>query len=116
MGKSRGTIYLNGLCSAGCPGCMQRGASRDYALNEWELLPTRAGVDLSLQTVHTKTAKLTIDRLTMTGELHDLSDGPHELNNQFDNLSYAALQTELMAMIDARPDDRRETQIQVGMA
>ena len=95
---------------------MQKGASRDYALNEWDLLPTRAGVALSLQTVRTKTAKLTIDRLTRTGELYDLSADPHELNNQFDNPSYAALQTELMAMIDARPDDRRETQIQVGMA
>ena len=74
------------------------------------------GIWLPFQTVHTKTAKLTIDRLTMTGELYDLSDVPHEPNNQLDKPSYATLHTELMAMIDARPDDRRETQIQFGMA
>ena len=95
---------------------LEEGASRDYALNEWELLPTRAGVALSLQTVRTKTAKLTIDRLTMTGELYDLAEDPNELVNQFDSPSYAALQAELIAMIKARPDDRRDKQIQVGMA
>ena len=80
------------------------------------MLPTRAGVALPLQTVRTKTAKLTIDRLTMAGELYVLSEDPHELVNQFDNPSFAALQAELMAMIDARPDDCRDKQIQVGMA
>ena len=95
---------------------VEDGACRDFALNEWELLPTRTGVALSLQTVRTKTAKLTIDRLTMTGELYVLSEDPHEMVNQFDNPAYASLQAELMAMIDSRPDDRREKQVQVGMA
>ena len=35
-------------------------ATRDYAMNEWELLPTRTGVALSLRTVRTRTHKLTV--------------------------------------------------------
>ena len=95
---------------------LEQGESREFALNEWELLPTRTGVALSLQTVRTKTAKLTIDRISKAGELYILSEDPHELTNQFDNEDYAALKAELIGFLDSRPDDRRETQIQVGMA
>jgi len=35
-------------------------ATRDYTMNEWELLPTRTGVALSLRTVRTRTHKLTV--------------------------------------------------------
>ena len=38
------------------------GATREFALNERELLPIRTAVALSLQTVRTKTAKLTSDK------------------------------------------------------
>ena len=95
---------------------VENGAEREFALNEWELLPTRTGVALSLQTVRTKTAKLTIDALTMTGELYVLTEDPHELTNQFDNPDYAELKSELLEMIQTRPDDRREIQYQIGMA
>ena len=79
-------------------------------------MPTRTGVALSLQTVRTKTDKLTIDRISEAGELYVLSEDPHELTNQFDNEDYAALKAELLSFLDSRPDDRRETQTQVGMA
>ena len=95
---------------------LEENETRDFALNEWELLPTRTGVALSLQTVRTKTAKLTIDRNTMAGELYILSEDPHELANQFDNPNYMSLREELISMLDKRPSDYRENQIQVGMA
>ena len=95
---------------------LENGETRLFALNEWELLPTRAGVALSLQTVRTKSAKMTIDALSGTGELCVLSENPDELVNQFDNPDYAELKAELMAMIKSRPEDRREIQKQVGMA
>ena len=42
--------------------------------------------------------------------------GGEELVNQFDNPDYTELKAELMAMIESRPEDRREIQKQVGMA
>ena len=91
--------------------------TRDYALNEWELLPSRAGVQLSLRTVRTKGHKLTIDRRSDEGELYDLVNDPFELENRYHDPAYAALRRELTAMLDARPDDARaELSTQVGAA
>ena len=95
---------------------LETGEKREFALNEWELLPTRTGVALSLQTVRAKHAKLTIDTLSGAGEMYLLDEDPHELTNQFDNPEYAGLKASLLAMIDSRPDDRRGIQTQVGMA
>ena len=95
---------------------LEDGANRDFALNEWELLPTRAGIALSLQTVRTKTAKLTIDRISGAGEMYDLATDPHELQNLFNDDDYADMQTELTAMLASRPDDRLPLQVQIGMA
>jgi len=36
-------------------------ATRDFARNEWGLLPGRVGVALELRTVRTRTHKLTVD-------------------------------------------------------
>ena len=55
--------------------------SREYAMNEWELLPTRAGVALSLRRVCIKTHELVYDYHSQTGEMYDLENDPHELNN-----------------------------------
>ncbi len=91
-------------------------APRDFALNEWELLATRAGVSLSLRTVRTKTYKMTVDYQSGAGELYDLGTDPDELTNLF-NDSYAAdIRASLEAMLASRPDDMRAIQIQVGMA
>ena len=89
---------------------------RRYARAEWELLPTRAGVALSLQVVRTKTHKLTLDLKSGSGELYDLANDPHEMRNQFGNKDYAAIQAELIAMIHERDADAIGLQTQVGLA
>ena len=91
-------------------------ASRDYAMNEWELLPTRAGVGLSLRTVRTKTHKLTIDCQSEAGEMYDLASDPDEIHNLFDDPAHQAVKDTLMGYIHARPDDAGPIRTQVGMA
>jgi len=95
----------------------QRGASRDFALNEWELLPSRAGVQLSLRTIRTRRYKLTVDLGSGAGELYDLADDPHEMVNRFDDPGCAAVRAELTEMLNTRPNDARpELSAQVGAA
>ena len=89
---------------------------RKCARSEWELLPTRAGVALSLRVVRTKTHKLTLDKISGTGELYNLRNDPHELVNRFDDSTYTSVRQELEAMIDERPADEQELQTQVGLA
>jgi len=92
------------------------GATRDFAMNEWELLPTRAGVPLSLRTVRTKTHKMTVDFHSGAGELYDLAADPDEMRNLFDNAGYSDLKDGLMQFMRQRPDDAMPIQTQVGMA
>jgi arylsulfatase A-like enzyme len=89
---------------------------RPCARAEWELLPTRAGVQLSLRLVRSKTHKLTLDLITGAGELYDLVNDPNEMKNVFDHPDYASVQAELTALIHARPDDAIDLQTQVGLA
>ncbi|MEO1550436.1 MAG: sulfatase-like hydrolase/transferase [Pseudomonadota bacterium] len=91
-------------------------ATRDFAMNEWELLPTRTGVALSLRTVRTETHKLTLDLRSGAGELYDLSADPFEMQNLFDTKDAADIQDRLMAHLMSRPDDMGPNQTQVGMA
>ena len=91
-------------------------ATRDFALNEWQLLPTRTGVGLSLRTVRTKTHKLTVDYISGAGELYDLAADPHECHNRFDDPACTEIKQSLQAMLDQRPDDMLPDQVQVGMA
>ena len=91
-------------------------AKRDFALNEWELLPTRTGVSLSLRTVRTKTHKLTIDEQSGAGELYDMIADPCESQNLFDNPKHAKVQEKLLEYIKSRPDDAGPLHTQVGMA
>lgn len=91
-------------------------AEREFALNEWELLPTRAGVGLSLRTVRTKTHKLTIDMQSNAGELYDMIADPNETTNLFDDPAAADIQTLLLGYINMRPDDAGPIRAQVGMA
>ena len=92
-------------------------ASRDFAFNEWNLLPSRSGVALDLRTVRTRTHKLTLEGNSGAGELYDLGNDPFELDNLFDDASVSAVQAELHDMINARPDDiSTEALPQVGMA
>lgn len=97
------------------PGLPQHGQSlrpliegdetRDYAMMEWELLPARVGVALSLRTVRTRSAKLTMDLRTGAGEMYNLAVDPHEVRNTFDDPACADLRAELETYLHARPDD-----------
>ncbi len=98
-----------------CP-VLQEQATRAYAMNEWQLLPTRTGVGLSLRTVRTKTHKLTLDLISGAGELYDLAEDPDELCNLFEDPGATTIRQELETYLDARPDDIGADRQQVGMA
>lgn len=79
--------------------------SRDFAYNEWYMLPTRCGVELQLRTVRTERYRLTMELASGAGELYDLKNDPFELDNLFDNPSAAVPQKEIIEMINSRPND-----------
>jgi len=89
---------------------------RECARAEWELLPTRAGVQLSLRLVRTKTHKLTLDLISGAGELYDLVNDPAEMRNLFDDANHKDVQAKLTEMIHARENDAIDLQTQVGLA
>ena len=91
-------------------------ASRDFALSEWNLRPSRSGVELQLRTVRTGRHKLTMDLISGAGELYDLLDDPAEMDNRFDDAAMAKVHRELRDMIASRPDDACAPLPQVGMA
>lgn len=91
-------------------------ATRTFAMNEWELLPTRAGVPLSLRTVRTRTHKMTVDAISGAGELYDLASDPDEMDNLFESPAAADMRATLQGYMDSRPDDMLPNQVQVGMA
>lgn len=86
---------------------------RDFAYSEWDLRASRCGVDVDLRTVRTRTHKLTIDLRSGAGELYDLTNDPHEMENIFE---HSRMKKELMDMIRSRPDDIAPRLPQVGMA
>jgi arylsulfatase A-like enzyme len=90
--------------------------TRDGALSEWELLPGRVGVGLSLRTVRTRTAKLTMELQSGAGEMYDLAADPHELTNLFDHPEHQALQSSLKDLLLRRPDDIQPNRTPVGLA
>jgi len=78
-------------------------AGRDCAYSEWNVNASRCGVPLELRTVRTKSAKLTVERVSGAGEMYDLADDPHEMRNLYDDPGHAAMRRELEDMIRARP-------------
>lgn len=90
--------------------------TRDAALSEWQLLPGRVGVGLSLRTVRSKTAKLTIDLESGAGEMYDLENDPDELKNVYDDPAFATLRKQLTELLMSRPDDIQPDSVPVGMA
>ena len=91
-------------------------ATRDFAMNEWDLLPGRTGVRLSLRTVRSKTAKLTVDLISGAGEMYDLAQDPGEIRNVFDDPDYTQLQAILTEYLHQRPDDIGPEGVSVGAA
>ena len=91
-------------------------APRDCARSEWELLPGRVGVGLSLRCVRTRDAKLTLELKSGDGEMYDLRTDPNEMNNVFDDPAHRDLREKLMALIHARPNDAGPVRQAVGTA
>jgi arylsulfatase A-like enzyme len=84
---------------------IQMQGSRDFAYNEWDLHPSRCGVALQLRTVRTRTHKMTMELSSGAGELYDLVNDPHEMDNLFDDAGAASVRSALTDMIRSRPDD-----------
>jgi arylsulfatase A-like enzyme len=90
--------------------------TRDFAMNEWQLLPTRTGVSLSLRTVRTRNHKLTVELISGAGELYDLENDPQEMENLFDAPCAHGIRAQLEDYLQRRPDDIGPDREQVGMA
>lgn len=113
--KSDGATVRDGT-AARSGTATQGAATRDYALNEWELLPARTGVALSLRMVRTKTHKLTVDLRSGAGELYDLANDPEEVRNLFDAPEATGVRRELEDLLARRPDDVGPNRTPVGIA
>jgi arylsulfatase A-like enzyme len=91
--------------------------TRDVAYSEWNVNASRCGVALSLRTVRTENAKLTLELGSEAGEMYDLKEDPYEMRNVYDDPAYANLRKELKDMIAARPGSVRDCfDDPVGMA
>jgi arylsulfatase A-like enzyme len=93
------------------------GAARDVAYSEWHVHPSRCGVALKLHTVRTRDWKCTFELQSGAGELYDLANDPHEMQNLFDDRGYAKLRREAEDLMRARPGRIRERLAEpIGMA
>ena len=91
--------------------------TRDVAYSEWHVHPSRCGVPLKLRTVRTKTWKCTFELESGAGELYDLANDPHEMQNLFDDRGYAKLRKEAEDLVRERPGKIRENFAEpIGMA
>ena len=100
-----------------CDRCSRaKSVQRECARSEWELLPGRVGVGLSLRCVRTRDAKLTLELKTGVGEMYDLRADPDEMRNVFDDPAYVDLQEHLTALVHARPDDAGPVGKAIGSA
>lgn len=93
------------------------GEGRDFALNEWAVNASRCGVALDLRMARTRTHKMTVEMESGAGELYNLVDDPHEMDNLFDDNGARRVRGELLDMIRSRPADEMEPRpTPVGMA
>ena len=82
---------------------IENAGGRDAAYSEWNLHPSRTGVELRLRTVRTASAKLTLDLISGVGELYDLANDPDEMDNLYDDPAGATLRRDLTGLVHARP-------------
>lgn len=80
-------------------------ATREFALNEWEVDKARSGISMDLTTVRSQRYRMSVDLKTDTGELYDMQEDPDEMVNLFDDPGYANARGELLEMIKARPGE-----------
>lgn len=90
---------------------------REFAYDEWDVDASRCGVPLRLRTVRTATHRLTLELDSGDGELYDLVEDPHEMDNRFDDPALAGVRSDLEDLVRQRPDDALpELPARVGMS
>lgn len=95
---------------------LRNGGEREFSMSEWELLPGRVGVALSLRCVRSRTHKLTMDMRSQAGEMYDLINDPDEMTNIFDDPDHVDQRNELIGYLHQRPDDMGPINQPVGTA
>lgn len=91
-------------------------AMRNMAHVEWGLDASRCGVDLDLRTVVTERYRYTVELTSGDGELYDLKNDPHEMDNLFHDAASNAVREEMEKVRATRPDDIRSEPLPiVGM-
>lgn len=99
--------YVNGGDTSGL---------RNMAHIEWGLDKSRCGIDLDLRTVETERYRYTVELGSGDGELYDLQEDPHEMENRFSDPACKAVVAEMEEIRRTRPDDEREPRLPiVGM-
>ena len=84
--------------------CFEGGNGPHEAVySEWDVAASRCGVRLDLRTVHTGTAKLTVELQSGDGELYDLTTDPGEMVNLWTDPSCSELKARLTALLENRP-------------
>lgn len=100
-----GTDHVQESHSQSLRDLIENDASRDFALNEWDLRAGRCGVALDLRTVRTGRYRMTVEKNSCAGELYDFQEDPFEQTNLFDNPAAANVRGELEQMLASRPHD-----------
>ena len=91
-----------------CP-LLDVNSKRDFAMSEWELLPSSENDKISLRSVRTRTYKLTKDMNSGLGELYDLLVDPNEMNNLFDHPNSVDVKMRLESYLMLRHQDVLES-------
>lgn len=79
--------------------------NRELAYDEWDVAADRVGVPLRLRTVRSATHRMTVELDSGDGELYDLAEDPHELDNRFEDPALAGVRADLEAAIADRPGE-----------
>ena len=86
----------------------QNNLTREFALNEWVAGVERYGINLDLRLVRTNRYKAIFELGSGAGELYDLENDPHELNNLFDDPGHSKILKEMEDYMRSRPGTKLE--------